>query len=174
MPHSPLAITVSPVTVSLPAGVTSVNRQVTVINSGTQAITVHSRPLVVPMGKQTCGNLKAAPNWSAVSPASFTLKPGQHETARLVIHAPAGTHADIAAVFTATGKPAPGHPTLAGSVGSQVVINGAGSCHTKAFVPASHSGQVPLLAVAIGVILFAALLTAILAAVVRRGRHRAA
>ena len=90
-----------------------------------------------------------------VSPASFTLKPGQ--TRHVTVHTPSA-RGDYGVLFSGHPvHPQPGVDIPVGAIGSQVLIGGASSCThpPQAVAPVSHSlisltGLVILAVIALG------------------------
>lgn len=180
MPRTPLAVSVSPVKFILPRGVLNATEHVTVTNAGVDPITVHSVPMTVLQAAGGCG-VAGAPDWVKVSSIG-RLVPGQSRTATITVHAPAGTDADVAAVFTAVGKSSHLHSggTLEASVGSQIVVNATGTrtapeCsrgHPRSLPHAAGSG-LPVLPVALAAGLVLAAIAVIVVLTLRRRRPRA-
>jgi hypothetical protein len=129
-PSTAFRLTINPVRIALPAGAHHLHQRIEVTNSGTGPLHLTATIMQVTKGSTCHAGGGPATSWAHVSPASFTLKPGQSEHARFTINAPASASgtADVAAVFTAT---TPGHAgtagaKLAGSVGSQALITLSG------------------------------------------------
>lgn len=174
--HNPPAVlseTVSPVKVTLPAGKLHHTERITLTNSGHSAFTVHAGTAVL---SSSC-HVSQAPSWVTVTPAAAVVAPGHKVNAKLVVHAPAGTHGtyDLAAVFTATGS-GNGNARVSGAVASQVVIHSgtagatcAGQHHQPVAAAASSSSAVPAVALVVAVVL---LFAVIAAAAIRMRRHR--
>ena len=161
----------------------------TVTNSGTQALTVHEQ-----LGRYTLKTLHypaashatltaAGQPWVIVTPATFTLKPGQHEAVRISDHVPAGVRGDhyINAVWTA--RPAhasAGNLHLTGAVATTVTVPepGVATAVTTHGLPVApvvhgHDGAVLGLAVIAGTaLLLVAACTAV--ALLLRRRYRPA
>jgi hypothetical protein len=128
MTSSPLALTVAPVKVTLPAGQRDAVVWIKVTDSGTKPITVVvSRSLLVSRATDTHCGLADPPSWLSIRPAILRLDPGQARWAQVTVHAPAtasGTH-DLLAVFTASGSQA-GQVRMGAAVASQVIVRASG------------------------------------------------
>ena len=109
-----------------PYKVTSAARQfsepVTLANHGTTAVRVSAKFEAIEHSGGGCA-LTRAPSWVSVSPASFTLQPGQHLAARITVSAPASAAGsyDLAAVFAGVPQSAHGL-TVSGAVGERVEL----------------------------------------------------
>ena len=96
--------------------------KVSVYDTGKQPVTVQTSVLNIRKQEGTCGVRAGGVPGVTITPARFTLKPGQHGTAtvRVARNAPG---ADLAVIFAS--DPPPGaHLTVRGAVASQLVING--------------------------------------------------
>ena len=176
-PH-PLALSVTPSKFILPKGMLTITEKVTVTNAGTLPVKVTASPMTVSQSAGGCGVSSANPSLMTI-PAIGRLAPGESRTVKVHVHAPAGTQADIAAVFA--GAPAKAVTasssggTVSAAVAAQFIVNGKSRvtgpvCHPVAAVPAkgSDSLSMPLLGGLGGVLLAGA----ILAAVTARGWRR--
>lgn len=182
MSAQPLAVSVSPVVVTLPPGTRHWNGHITVRNVGTKPVTVYSSAQLIRSTSHGCTPVHAA-SWMKVAPASVQLAPGHSESMAVTLSEPAtatGT-IDTAAIFTAVGKK--GDVTVEGSVGSQVIttsstasgaspaIHCATATHHHLAAPASGSGGIPTAALAGGVLGVLLLAVAVITLITRRNRR---
>lgn len=172
---SPFSLSITPYKVT--SGARHLSTPVTVTNHGTSTVQVVASTSAIARSGGGCA-LARAPQWITVSPAHFTLKPGQHLTAHIIVNAPASAAGsfDLAAVFA--GQPQAGAHGLAvsGAVGERVQLAYPGKTAGRPCVAArppvaahQHASSVPY--AAIGGALLAVL---VIVAAVLAWRHRRA
>src|ERR1700729_2197602 len=118
--HHPFSLIISPGLVAAQAGVHNVSVPVEAVNVGTAPMRVVA--VYREMGRPASGHCTigqgSAEHWATISPASFTLAPGQSRALRLTVRAPAGARGvhDVTVLLNGTlqsqaqtGKGASGH-----------------------------------------------------------------
>lgn len=159
--------------VTLPAGQLDHTEKITVTNTGHSAFDVTSGTALV---GSSC-KVAAAPSWVKITPAHFTLQPGQHKVAHVAVNAPAGTNASLLAVFTATGKAA-GNARVSGAAAARLVVHSGASstaaCQHPPVAAARPGAGGIAMALLIAVAIFAVTFVPLLAWFRRRrrGSHR--
>lgn len=140
-PKSPFSLSVGPAKQTLTHG----QAQVTVTDSGTKPMSVHTE--VLRLAGAHCGQ---AQNLVTVNPNRFQLQPG-HSLVTAVHLVPATPAGDYGVLYLAQVTGAHRGVTLTGSVGSQVLVKGAAVCHpvASALPPA---GGFPLLWLVVGLV----------------------
>jgi hypothetical protein len=161
MSQQPLSVTVSPLKTVLPKGQLHATEHVTVRNSGSGPITIHTASLTVGQAARGCG-VGRSNGWLSAIPAAFHLKPGQEQTVTVTIDAPhtaTGT-VDTVALITASGKSPHGADTVGGAIGSQFIVTATGTTHAPVCghpvaLPNTTGGSPPvgLLAALVGAVL---------------------
>ncbi len=162
----PYSITISPVGFHARPGEYVI---MTVTDSGTKPITVNSLPSILTGTTGKC-KLNAAPREMTVSPARFTLKPGESRRATVTINKNASPH--LAIVFYATEKTRKNIKVNAGAA-AQVTTKGTIlQCNPAAAI--THKGGIPAAYIMAGGIGTLMICLAICAVIVRRnhGKHR--
>jgi hypothetical protein len=146
--RKPFSISVSPG--KLAPGQPGSVRQLTLINNGTQPVTLRAE--LSELSRNAAGQCGVGPlgslTWATVTPASLTVPAGGRETATVTIgsQVPAGAH-DLVAAFVAM----PGGTTgvsVSGAVGAQMQVQGKGvattpPCLTLAAPPSAHPASDP-------------------------------
>ena len=131
---APLSLSITPYKITSAAR--HVDKQVTLTNNGASPVQVVASTSAITRSSGGCA-LAKAPQWITVSPAHFTLQPGQHKVAHVHVNAPgtaAGSY-DLAAVFAST--PQAGHGlSVSGAVGERVQLAYPGSTQGRPCVAA--------------------------------------
>ena len=187
MTGHPFSIT-APAVIIMPAGASGTFK---VTDAGTRALTVHQslgrynlKALHYPAASHATLTTFSQP-WITVSPASFTLKPGQSETVHIADHMPASVQGNHYLSIVWTGTPAgaaPGTLHLAGGVATSVEIPlpGAAVPVTSQGLPHAPPGPVATgggpsaLAISGAILLAMAVALAVVLIVTRRHRARSA
>jgi len=189
-------MTAHPFSLTAPATITlapDASGHFQVTNSGTETLTVHEslgrynkNSLDFPAASHATLTTYSQP-WITVSPASFTLKPGQSESVAIADHVPAGTQGAHYLNVLFTAAPAAHtarNVTVHGAVAANIKIPLPGTAHAvtsqgmpKAPPATPHGGGSGDLLGALGAV--ALVLVAVLAAVLvivrrRRAAHRIA
>lgn len=143
---------------------------VEVTNRANHPVTVRTAPLLLHASGAQC---HVSPSTVVrVSPASFTVKPGQSVTTRITVAngAPAGDYG----ITYSGGVTGAGAMKVVGAVGSQVTVGGkrVTTCGRHVAAPASHSSGVPVVPAALAVLGLLLVALAALAVILRRRRHR--
>jgi hypothetical protein len=108
------AVSISPANVYIAPAHTGA-QTFTVKDHGKTALAVTVRAAEV-----SNGTIAATPPWASVSPASFTLQPGQTRTVTLKVAEPARTRNDVAVIATARPPGAAGAVKISAAVGARV------------------------------------------------------
>lgn len=123
-----------------------------------------------------------APGWVSVSPHGFTLQPGQHMTAHVIVNAPASATGsyDLAAVFLASPLHRQQGLSVSGGVASRLLLHYGGAQQTHPCVVAaaphphaviSHPGSAGFPVAQLGAVLLAVFLAVAVALAWQHRRH---
>jgi hypothetical protein len=173
----PLSLSVAPAAVAAARGQRHARETIVITNTGSHRLRIVTSTRIVHQVSGSCVP-DSSPHWARVTPAQFTLAPGHHARARFTINAPASVHGQtgVAAEFTAAIPRASGQATVAGEIGSQVILRLPGKpaeqpCH--AAIPVTQQSVTGPPAAAGILFALALVVLAVLATMALRRRLRA-
>jgi hypothetical protein len=154
---TPLSLTISPPTHTLPYKARTAVVRWRAVNEGTEAerVTLAMQSLTGSSHHCALGALASAASWGKFVPSAFTLLPGQSRRVTLRLDAPSSAHGTVRVLahFTASavGVAAPGSVSFSPSIGSQIVIRlggrrAAGPLRCGAAAPKAPARAAPSLA----------------------------